>query len=246
VLETLLRSMCAKRIGDRPRTYEILEELLAQALAACVAQRKERDATKLTSARALGGALALATCVPRREESTGAAPSNELLPATGGTRAPNEPRSALRDTPAPSPSPPANSKNESRPELRIVAVAVLALGFVAILVSTAAVSVAWNPNPPPSTAALTPLPVVTSLVTVHLPLLVSETAPAPSPGNDPPPEPQQPRRHARVAARSSAEPSTPSVNAPELHAEEPGSTSKPPISAIQARAQSMIYPPKNP
>jgi hypothetical protein len=46
-LDHLLRSMCAKRVEDRPRSLEILEEMLTGALAACVARRKGKGSYPL-------------------------------------------------------------------------------------------------------------------------------------------------------------------------------------------------------
>lgn len=46
-LDHLLQSMCAKREEDRPRSFEILEEMLTGTLAACVARRKGKGAARV-------------------------------------------------------------------------------------------------------------------------------------------------------------------------------------------------------
>lgn len=243
-VENLLRLMCAKLKGDRPRSYEDLDEMLARVLAVCVAHRKGKEVTRFIPPGVVDHAPVAAPSSPAiasHHEALKAAPDNEARSPEEGATTPDDvpraPGGALRAAHRPADA-------RGRAELWIVAVAVSALGCVAVLVSLGAVLLAWRTEPLPA-PAVSPAPAAPLALTVP-PALVAPPAPLLAPPStaveSATPLPVTRSSAPLVGPRS--EPRASNL----VRATVPQPCAKPispKVSAIEARARCMRYHPED-
>jgi serine/threonine-protein kinase len=222
-LDRLLRSMCAKREEDRPRSFEILEEGLTRVLAAFVAHRKGKGATGEPPAREDAEAFEVAPPAAPIEDVLVDVLKGEASSIDRASQAPPEVSSPPPTEEPPSPAP-IKDPGLDGSALRSAAGAALILGCAAILASVAALFVPRRQESPI---------VATAPLSALMPQQTSLVEPVAPPPAAPPPilAAELPRK--ALPRRRQVPPSPDERSAP---------LPAPRISAIELRARSMRYP----